>query len=391
MIVAAQYACAATLLRARTADTQLNSGFFLAHSRLQDLLDLLQQDGWQTIGPQLRAGTIVYDTLQQASALPWNVNDQQSPGHWSLQAIPPGPSARAFGWANSAQGVKALLFRPRENLLRIERDTRGRLKFIPQHPQPARLALFGLRPCDRRALQIQDGQFIDSQQPDPRYAARRQGALLLTVNCTQPSACCFCVSTGGSPRAGNDSDVSMTEIDQGLVCQAHSARGLELLQRLQLPHASPNQQAAADSAVDQAAGQQRRRLPSAERLQGQLPRRRNHPRWQQIGEHCLACGQCTAVCPTCFCHRQLEQPELDGMSSLRYRLWDSCFSSDYSSTPGSPIHLDSGSRYRQWLTHKLSWWHEQFASSGCVGCGRCISHCPAGIDLTAEAHILCNP
>lgn len=363
---------------------------WLPHQRLQDLLDLLLQDGWTRIGPQVRDGQIVYDSLTSASALPWNVNDLQAPGRWSLQAIPPGPSPRAFAWANGPRGVKPWLFRPQENLLRIERDLRGRLKFIPQHAPAARLALIGVRPCDVRAILIQDRQFVHSQQPDPRYTAQRVGALIIAVNCTQPSDCCFCLSTGGSLRAEHGIDMAMTEADHGLVAEAFSARGQRLLEQLQLPLATSAEIASAEHALASAASQQRRQLPAAEQLRRELPRRSSHERWQQLSEQCLACGHCTAVCPTCFCHRQVEQPNLDGMSSLRYRQWDSCFANGHSLLSGSELRPDSGSRYRQWLTHKLAWWHEQFGTTGCVGCGRCISGCPAGIDLTQEAARLCN-
>jgi len=105
---------------------------------------------------------------------------------------------------------------------------------------------------------------------------------------------------------------------------------------------------------------------------------------QQVAERCLACGNCTAVCPTCFCHRQLAEGDLGGVAGATDRVWDSCFSPGHSLLGGRPLRSDTAARYRQWLTHKFCDWEAQYGRSGCVGCGRCIAWCPVGIDVTGE-------
>lgn len=90
------------------------------------------------------------------------------------------------------------------------------------------------------------------------------------------------------------------------------------------------------------------------------------------------------VCPTCFCTGVEDVTALAGDVTERVRKWDSCFTADFSYQHGGVVRESTKSRYRQWLTHKLSSWVDQFGSSGCVGCGRCITWCPTGIDLTAE-------
>ena len=114
------------------------------------------------------------------------------------------------------------------------------------------------------------------------------------------------------------------------------------------------------------------------------------PRWQEIAKRCLDCANCTLVCPTCFCNTTTDTTSLDGQTAERWRQWDSCFTLDFSYIHGGAIRRDGAQRYRQWMTHKLSSWREQFGVSGCVGCGRCITWCPVGIDITAEVRAMAD-
>ena len=113
-----------------------------------------------------------------------------------------------------------------------------------------------------------------------------------------------------------------------------------------------------------------------------------HPRWAEMADRCMACGNCTQVCPTCFCTSIEDKAALDGTAAERVRRWDSCFTPDFSYIHGGSVRPSVRARYRHWLTHKLGTWHDQFGTSGCVGCGRCITWCPAGIDITEEARAL---
>jgi ferredoxin len=134
---------------------------------------------------------------------------------------------------------------------------------------------------------------------------------------------------------------------------------------------------------------QQRRLPEGS-LRDRLVASAQHPRWAQVAERCLSCGNCTSVCPTCFCFSEQAQPALDGRESLQVRQWDSCFTQGHSYIHGFTVRPDTASRYRQWMVHKLGTWHDQYGRSGCVGCGRCTTWCPAGIDFTAEACAICG-
>ena len=113
-----------------------------------------------------------------------------------------------------------------------------------------------------------------------------------------------------------------------------------------------------------------------------------HPRWKDVARRCLTCGNCTMVCPTCFCTTVEDASDLSGQRVSRSQRWDSCFDLQFTNLHGGSIRSSTQSRYRQWISHKLSTWHDQFGGSGCVGCGRCIVWCPVGIDITAEAMAL---
>ena len=359
---------------------------FLARTSFSSLLNILQGAGYRTVGPQLRDGAIVYDTLDNAEQLPQGAHDQQAPGHYRLEQR---DNPRWFAWANGPQALKPYLFAPRETLWRSQRDTDGKLHFKEVVPETQPIAFIGARPCDIAALYIHDKHFLQQQKVDPYYKQRREQLLLIAVNCTHPAETCFCASTGDGPQAHYGFDIAMTELDEGFLLEAHNQHGRELLDLLPIHPANQAQQQQAEQQLQQAAKQQSRSLPGRD-LHGKLFNNLNHPRWQEVGERCLSCGNCTAVCPTCFCHSEGELASLDLYSSEHYREWDSCFSPGHSYIHGTTIRPEASSKYRQWLTHKLGSWHQQYGRSGCVGCGRCISWCPPGIDLTEEATAICG-
>ena len=210
---------------------------------------------------------------------------------------------------------------------------------------------------------------------------------LVAINCTRSAETCFCVSTDDGPQVQYGYDIALTELEQGYTIESLSDQGTEILQKLETQTASPEQQDAAKQAIENAINQQNRHLPSRN-LKKLLFDSLEHPQWDVVAKRCLSCGNCTAVCPTCFCHAETELASLDGSQSQHIREWDSCFTAEHSYIHGITIRAQTSHRYRQWLTHKLGSWHDQYGRSGCVGCGRCISWCPVGIDITEEINIL---
>jgi len=360
---------------------------FLPRASFARLLDVLTQAGYRCIGPQLRDGAIVYDRLPDVQSLPRGVHDSQAPGSYRVTQD---ESPRCFAWANGPQALKPILFVPREALWRAQRTAPDTLQYVETHPVATALAVIGVRACDLAALRLHDQHFLEGDHPDPAYRARRSSLLLIAVHCTHPAATCFCVSTGDGPRATQGFDLCLSELDDGYLVEAGSDAGQRILAALSLAPASTAQQHTALAETEAAARRQTRRLPSRN-LRDTLFARLEHPRWQEVAARCLSCGNCTSVCPTCFCHREHDEPALDGQASAHTREWDSCFSQGHSYIHGLTIRADTRARYRQWLTHKLGGWHDQYGRSGCVGCGRCISWCPTGIDITEEVAALCTP
>ncbi|HTV89810.1 MAG TPA: 4Fe-4S dicluster domain-containing protein, partial [Stellaceae bacterium] len=160
--------------------------------------------------------------------------------------------------------------------------------------------------------------------------------------------------------------------------------GAALLSEIAWRPVESGDEAAAAAAVARAAAQMGRTMPDANDVPELLRQNLDHPRWNEVADRCLTCGNCTMVCPTCFCTTVEDTVSLDGAKAERVQHWDSCFTTDFSYLHGGSVRGSPRSRYRQWMTHKLSTWVDQFGTSGCVGCGRCITWCPVAIDITEE-------
>ena len=351
----------------------------LPTSSLQRLIDLLQAKGHRVVGPTVRDGAVLWDTIRQVSDLPFGWRDEQAPGRYRLEQT---GTTRIFGVVHGPQSVKPLTFAPREPLLQIERTKNG-LSARPMLPQQEKVAILGARACDLAGLAIQDRIFLEDAYRDPYYQARREGLFLVAVNCTRALATCFCASTETGPRAVSGFDLALTELDEVFLVEAGSAAGQEMVSALSLKPAAATQVHEAEQQIEACARSQTRRLDRA-LLPQALYDAHEHPRWDNVAARCLACGNCTMVCPTCFCHTVEETPDLTHTESEHTRLWDSCFTQDHGYIHGKNIRPTIKDRYRMWLTHKLASWIDQFGTSGCVGCGRCITWCPVGIDLTEE-------
>jgi ferredoxin len=345
---------------------------------LEPLVATLRADGYSVIGPVVRDGAIGLDELQSAADLPSGRRVELTPGGYRLRDR--GDRA-AFGHAAGPQSWKSYLHPPRTPLWTMHRGAEDATE--PDQPAP-RYALLGVRPCDLAAIGVQDRVLGG---PDGRYRQRRDAALVIAVNCTEPGATCFCVSAGGGPEAGPGYDLVLTELVDpdrvSYLAVAGTPTGERLLAGLPRRDAAPVEVDRAHREVAAAASRMGRTLPPAD-LRALLAGAPESARWDELATRCLGCGNCTMVCPTCFCTTVEDRTDLTGDIAQRWQRWDSCFDLDFSYLHGGPVRKSIRSRYRQWLTHKLGTWHDQFGESGCVGCGRCIVWCPVGIDLTAE-------
>ena len=356
---------------------------FLPRSKLQVLLDRLVAQGYKVLGPTVRDGTLVFDAISQVEDLPRGWSDQQRPGHYQLQQT---SSERLFNWSNGPQALKPLLNPPRNIIWQAQRHSDGSLQFIVPEEALAPCAVIGVKACDLAALALQDKHFLEAEYPDPGYQARRQSLFLIGVNCVTSASTCFCASTGDGPEVQRGYDLLLTELDEGFLLQSGSDRGTELMARLPLVAASDTMLALKQQQTEQAVAMQSRTLPFIEL--NSLDEKRHLEHWDDIASRCLACGNCTMVCPTCFCHHQVEEAQVNGAESQHVREWDSCFGESHGQLAGFQVRDSVKSRYQQWMIHKLDSWQEQYGRSGCTGCGRCMTWCPAEIDFVAEASLI---
>lgn len=372
--------------------TEASAQHLLSVDGLDQLIRQLHGDGHTVIGPVVRDRAIVLDEIDGVADLPAGWTTDPQPGSQRLRARSDG---RLFGHTVGPDSARRWLQPPEETLVHIRRRN-GVMTVDPEPPAHTAPAFVGLRACDLAAIAVQDRVLRDGEVADPRYEARRNGAVIVAVECTEAASTCFCASMGTGPAIRDGFDLALTElVDDGphrFVVRAGSDRGAALLARVERATADQADIAAAVGAVEQCASRQGRRLDPVD-ARTVLADALEHPRWDDVASRCLSCGNCTAVCPTCFCTAVEDRTAIDDEDlASRTRRWDSCFSLDHSYLHGGgPVRGDTRSRYRQWLTHKLSTWWDQFDTSGCVGCGRCITWCPVGIDLVEEVAAMSGP
>jgi ferredoxin len=253
--------------------------------------------------------------------------------------------------------------------------------------EPAKDAYIGVRSCDLHAIDHMDDALLRVPHPDPGYASRRENVFIVALNCGVAGGTCFCVSMNTGPRATAGYDIALTEViepgNHYFLIEPGSEAGREVIAELQTTEAGADAIAAGERVVERAAANMGREMDTTG-IKDLLYRNYEHPRWDDVSERCLTCGNCTMVCPTCFCTTVEDVTDLSGQHAERHRTWDSCFTMDFSYLHGGSVRQTPRSRYRQWMTHKLATWIDQFGTSGCVGCGRCITWCPVAIDITEE-------
>jgi len=345
--------------------------------------EVLSRRGYEILGPTLRDHAICYDTITSCEDLPIGWTDRQDAGKYRIEKR---KDEALFGYVVGPTSWKKFLFPPKLKLWQADREGNG-FKIEQPKEHSTKRAFLGVRACELKAIDIQDKVFLQGAHVDTHYASRRKDILIITVNCTEPGGTCFCVSMQTGPKADSGFDLSITEVvgpgEHYFLFETGSPAGEEILQELAHKPVTKVQMSKVAGLIDKAEKKMGRAMET-KGIKDLLQKNAEHPRWDAVADRCLSCANCTMSCPTCFCSTVEDVTDLTNTHAERWRLWDSCFNLDFSYIHGGNVRSSVKGRYRQWMTHKLANWHDQFNSSGCVGCGRCITWCPVGIDITEE-------
>jgi ferredoxin len=357
----------------------------LDRAGLDQLVAVLTAGGYRVVGPTVRDDAIVLAELESGAQLPDGWGVEAAPGTYRLRRR---ADAAVFAHSAGPQSWKQFLHPPRQALWSSDGADGS---YAEPVEEPVRYAFLGVRACDLAAIATLGTVLGDGAHPSSSFTRRREGLFVVAAGCTEPGGLCFCASMGTGPAPGPGYDLALTErIDEAghrFVVETGSPAGERVLAEVTHRVATDAELADARAAVAAAADAMGRAMPAGD-IRALLRDSRESPHWQDVADRCLTCGNCTMVCPTCFCTTTEDVTDLTGEHVERSERWASCFELDFSYVHGGSVRTSGASRYRQWITHKLSSWHDQFGGSGCVGCGRCIAWCPVGIDITAEVGVL---
>lgn len=350
---------------------------------LDELIQILRDRDFQVLGPTVQDGVILYDEVTSHTDLPGGWSDVQEPGTYRLVQR----SDDALFAHNVGPHSWKKFLNPERHLLWSARRDGNNVTLDERSTKVPRFAFLGVRSCELQAIGIQDKVFLGSGFRDREYAERRENSVIIAVNCTQAGGTCFCTSMNSGPTVKKGFDLALTEIidhaEHRFVVESGSDIGRQLIAELQLPRASYDDVTDASTLSDNTANNMGRHMDTHD-IKNLLQRNPEHIKWEEIASRCLSCANCTMVCPTCFCSTTEDVTDLEGDHAERWVRWDSCFTADFTHLPDGSVRSSTQSRYRQWMTHKLANWFDQFGTSGCVGCGRCLTWCPVGIDITEE-------
>jgi len=366
---------------------RFNNCLVLNPQQLDQLLQVLTKKDYEVLGPTVREGGVVYDHVASTRDLPAGWTDEQAGGKYRLKRR---EDDALFGFVVGPQSWKKFVFPPTMRLWQAHRSN-GSFQITPETRKATKFAFIGVRACELHALSIQDKVFLKGPYVDSVYKLHRENIFIVAVDCVQAGGTCFCASMSTGPKASAGFDLALTEVlHEGrhhFIVRVGTKAGADVMSQVPHEEAAAADVEFAENLVAEAAKHMGRSL-EVNGIKEVLYRNIEHVRWDQVADRCLSCSNCTMVCPTCFCSTVEDLTDLAGQQAERWRKWDSCFTTDFSYIHGSSVRSTPRSKYRQWMMHKLAYWIDQFGTSGCVGCGRCITWCPVGIDITEEARVI---
>jgi sulfhydrogenase subunit beta (sulfur reductase) len=252
-------------------------------------------------------------------------------------------------------------------------------------PEIKPFAVFGLKDCDLRSIEVLDKVFLEDEFKDPFYVARRDNMFIISTDCFDPAESCFCNIMGGGPFPQKGFDLNLSQVEGGFLVEVGSKKGQEFVANNAQLFTAPPEDAVEQRNKIRAEAKSTLEKQNA-RLEWEKPiGRMMHETWDsqvydEEAKSCVECQACTRVCPTCHCFFLYDTKQADYFGKMK--MWDGCMRMSYAAVAGgeNPRKL-LGGRLRHRLMHKFAYFFDRYGIDMCVGCGRCIDAESGAVDI----------
>ncbi|MDO8715552.1 MAG: 4Fe-4S dicluster domain-containing protein [Dehalococcoidales bacterium] len=330
-----------------------NNPLIIDKKKLAGLLDELLKE-YRIIAPVQRNGIVVFEEVHSGKDV-------------------------LLEFSNSKMSPKGLFF-PQSDVLFSYESSGKETKLQESVPDTRKTVIFGMRPCDAKAVLILDKVFLQNGREDSNYKRRRDNTIILAVGCTDPRSTCFCTSMNGGPFSMEGTDALFTDIGGSFAVEANTAKGKELLGRHLSVEADDEALKQLGDVKQKAVGLIQCKVDAKRASELDLLQVFKSTYWDRVHEKCVGCGVCTYMCPTCSCFDVVD--ENNGAAGERIRIWDPCMFPLYTlQASGFNPRPTGKERMRQRILHKLNYATGGHGGLTCVGCGRCVSNCPVNLDI----------
>ena len=325
-------------------------------------------DNVKFYGYKYHNGKVVFGEISGVDEIPLAVSDIQKPGFYRVL---PG-----YRFRHSHCSPKDFLLPPEHRVLTVSQN----YEVVEDiESMDSDIVFFGIKSCDRKAIDILDRILYNKH---PVYTRRRDSVKIIVVEeCLEPGETCFCSAVNAGPTISKGFDIAYARLDQNTVLFKYgSSVGEKMLRSIGLRKAGKDTIKVYLDMVEKAVSITKSRIPDVKSIQGILREvASDRDLWEEVSSRCVGCGNCNYVCPTCFC-TEIDDRVGNGFST-RVGIWIGCLTYTYGLVAGGHFRRELFTRYRHFVLHKFLFYPKQVEDIGCVGCGRCITWCPLGIDL----------